>query len=436
MSRRLTRREALRRTAAAGLGLGVFPRILSSAESPNERLNVAFVGIGGRGRANLLAVAQAKENVVALCDVDEDRAGDSFGMFPSARKFHDFRKMLDAMHKEIDAIVVSTPDHTHAPASLMAMELGKHCYCEKPLAHSVHEARTMARKAAERKVATQLGTHHHAKNAPRRVVELVRSGAIGAVRECHAWIGGDRGGGDRPKETPPVPDHLKWDLWLGPRPHRPYHPTYAPYGWRFWWDFGTGETGNNGVHILDLPFWALELRERLRHPFTVEAEGPPAHAETSPPRMHVRFTFGARDGVEPLALHFHHTKDGPPILAEHGLPRWDIGAVFVGEKGMLLATFDKFSLHPEGEFADFRMPLPTIPDSMGHYLEWIHASKTGAATSCNFDYGGALTELVLLGNVAYRSGQKLEWDPERLEARDCPEAAPFLRESYREGWTA
>ena len=251
------------------------------------------------------------------------------------------------------------------------------------------------------------------------------------MRECHTWIGGSRGGGERPTETPPVPAHLKWDLWLGPRKHRPYHPDYAPYKWRFWWDFGTGETGNNGVHILDIPFWAL----RLRYPVTVEAEGPPVYRETSPTRMHVRFAFAARGDMPPVDFHFYHTKDGPPILAEHKLPHWEIATLFVGEKGLLLATFDKFKLYPEAQFADFRMPLPTIPDSAGHHREWIHACKTGAATTCHFDYGGALTEMVLLGNVAYRTGKKLQWDPEKLKAVGCPEADPYIQETYREGWT-
>jgi predicted dehydrogenase len=417
---------------AGGLGLCLpLPSILAAGKAPSERLHIAFVGIGGRGRANLLTIAREKENVVALCDVDEERAGDSFGMFPKARRFHDFRKMLDEMHRDIDAVVVSTPDHTHAPASVLAMKLGKHCYCEKPLAHSVYEARLMADVAAEKKVATQLGTQHHAKNAPRRTVELIRSGAIGPVRECHTWIGGSRGGGNRPSETPPVPSHLKWDLWLGPRPDRPYHPVYCPYGWRFWWDFGTGETGNNGVHILDIPFWAL----KLRHPLTVEAEGPPVHAETSPKHMHVRYAFAARGEMPPVDFHFYHAEEGPPLLAEHGLPHWEFGALFIGTKGMLLATFDKFRLLPEEKFSDFRMPLPSIPDSVGHHREWIHSCKTGSPTTCNFDHGGALTEMVLLGNVAYRVGKKLDWDPEKLEARGCPEAGPYIREEYRTGWT-
>ena len=279
MASRLSRRRVLQNAALAGVGVwGYGRKVRAQQNAPNNKLNVAVIGVGARGRANLMAVARENENIVALCDVDEQRAGDAFDKFPKAKKYHDFRKMLDEMDKQIDAVVVSTPDHTHAVSSAMAMRMGKHCYCEKPLSHSVHESRVMAELAAEKKLVTQMGTQHHARSSHRRVVELIRSGAIGPVRECHVWIGGSRGGGEHPTDTPPVPHHLKWDLWLGPRPYRPYHPDYVPYKWRFWWDFGTGETGNNGCHIMDIAFWALDLR----HPISIEAEGPPVHTETSP----------------------------------------------------------------------------------------------------------------------------------------------------------
>ena len=307
MANGLTRREMLRKTALGSLGFWAARKSLwASSSSPNEKLNIAIVGVAGRGRANTDSVAG--ENIVALCDVDDNYLRVAAKRFPNAKKYYDFRRMLDEMEKEIDAVVVSTPDHTHAPPSVMAMKMGKHCYCEKPLTHSVYEARTAAKVAAEKKVVTQMGTQHHATSSHRRIVELIQSGAIGPVRECHVWIGGNRGGGERPTNTPPVPPHLKWDLWLGPAPYRPYHPAYVPYQWRFWWDFGTGETGNNGVHIMDVPFWAL----RLRHPTTVEAEGPPVHPETSPRWMHVRYTFPARGDLTPLPLDFYHAKDGPP----------------------------------------------------------------------------------------------------------------------------
>ncbi len=248
---KLTRRRMLRHAGLAGMAVWTANAAdaRGSGRSPNEKLNVAVVGIGGRGKVNLDAVAG--ENIVALCDVDKRRAGDGFGKFPRARKYHDFRKMLAEMDKQVDAVVVSTPDHTHAVVAAMAMQMGKHCYCEKPLTHSIHESRTLAKLAMRNKLATQLGIQRHAFENFDRAVGVIRSGTIGAIRECHAWIGGNRGGGERPADTPHVPAHLKWDLWLGPAPYRPYHSAYAPYRWRFWWDFGTGETGNVGCHLLD-----------------------------------------------------------------------------------------------------------------------------------------------------------------------------------------
>jgi predicted dehydrogenase len=310
------------------------------------------------------------------------------------------------------------------------MQLGKHVYCEKPLTHCVHEARRMANLAAKHKVVTQMGTQHHARPTPRRVVEILRAGVIGAVRTCHVWIGGSRGGGERPTDTPPVPPGLKWDLWLGPRPYRPYHPAYVPYKWRFWWDFGTGETGNNGCHIMDYAYWPL----RFKDPLTVEAEGPPVHPETSPTRMHVRYTFAARGDLPPLTLDWYHTKEGPPILKEHGMPHWESGVVFVGEKGLLYTTYGQWRLFPESKFKDFTPPPETIPPSVGHHKEWVEACKTGATPSCHFGYAAPLTETILLGNVAYRVGEKLTWDAKQIKATGCPKADPYLHEPYRPGW--
>jgi predicted dehydrogenase len=433
MARRFTRRQMLRTTALAGFGVWIAPAgkrtVLGALDSPNDKLDIAFVGVGGRGGANLDALA--KENVVALCDVDDARAGKAYERFPKARKFYDYREMYDAMARHIDAVVVSTPDHTHFHPSMAALRLGKHLYCEKPMAHSVWEVRQMTELARRQKVATQLGVQRHALENVRRVVELVRANAIGEVRQCHAWVGDDRGMPALPGDRPPVPAHLRWDLWLGPARERPYHPTYCPYGWRFWWDFGTGETGNWGCHILDVPFWALELK----HPARVDASGPPVHPETSPKSMAVRYEFPARGERPPVTLHWHHTKDGPPVLREHSLPHLPSGVLFVGSEGMLLCDFSTRELYPQAKFKDFA-PIPrTIPESPGFHREWVEACKgRAAAPTCNFEYSGPLTETVLLGNVAYRSGGGFEWNAEDVAARGNPRVAELLRTPYRKGW--
>ncbi|MCL4206281.1 MAG: Gfo/Idh/MocA family oxidoreductase [Pirellulaceae bacterium] len=432
-----TRRDVLRTAVMSGVWLA--GRGLRAAGiSANEKLNVAFIGVGGRGEANLDALQG--ENVVALCDVDEQRAARTYERYPSVPKFHDFRRMLDQLDRQIDAVVVSTPDHTHAVASVWAMHMGKHCYCEKPLAHSVYETRVMTELAAEKKLVTQLGIQRHCWDNFAQIVKLVQSGTIGPVRQCHIWLRGYRGGGERPTETPPVPPHLKWDLWLGPAPERPYHSTYAPYGWRFWWDFGTGETGNLGCHHLDAPFQAL----RLTHPLTIEAEGPPVHTETTPTWMSVRCEFAARGDLPPLLLAWHHGRKPVGVLPEAELAKLNQGIVFVGEKGLLVADLFHWRLLPESRFAEIRRPAAPAaqaagfsvePASLPHYHEWVTACKTGSPTSCPFSYGGPLTELVLLGNVAYRTGEKLTWDASNLRAVNCPQADRFFRREYRAGWT-
>ncbi|MDF2439766.1 MAG: hypothetical protein JWN98_750, partial [Abditibacteriota bacterium] len=262
-------------------------------------------------------------------------------------------------------------------------------------------------------------------------VELIKSGAIGTVKEVHVWC--DKvwsAAGPRPTETPAVPANLNWDLWLGPAPYRPYHPAYAPGNWRGWWDFGGGTLGDMACHHMDLPHWALDLR----HPLTVEAEGPPVNAETTPEWLVVRYGYAARGAQPPVNLTWYQGGRRPSQFAQDLLPQWGDGNLFVGSKGMLLADYGRYALLPEKEFADFKAPEPFIPDSIGHHLEWIEACKTGGPTTCNFDYSGALTETVLLGNVAYRAQCKLEWDSARLKATNCPQAERFLRREYRKGW--
>ena len=445
MSKRLDRREMLRSTAAAGAALWL-PRgsARAGSNSPNEKLNIAMIGAGGRGGETLERHFHT-QNIVALCDVDWRRkvdwysrplAGEMFESYPKAKKYRDFRKMLDELDKQIDAVVVSTPNHTHAAASVTAMRMGKHCYCEKPLAHSIGETRVMAQVAAENGLATQMGNHIHASDNYRRVVELIQSGAIGPVRECHVWrtpVSRNKKWdiSARPSETPPVPSQLNWDLWIGPAPLRPYHPSYVPHDFHFWWDFGAGTLGNFGCHLIDLPFWAL----KLRHPKSVEAQGPPVNAESAPDEMTVRWDFAARNDMPPVKLSWYHGKGGPRVSADKRLTEWGAGVLFVGEKGMLLANYGSWVLLPKSKFADFEPPQPTIAASIGHQDEWIEACKTGGPTTCNFDYSGALTETVLLGSVAYRAGKKLEWDPINLKVTNSPEAQKYIARDYREGWT-
>jgi hypothetical protein len=315
----------------------------------------------------------------------------------------------------------------------MAMKRGMHVFCEKPLAHSVHEARVMQETYLKSKVATQMGTQIHAGDNYRRVVELIQAGAIGPVREVHVWC--DRVGPspDRPKEEQPVPKHLHWDLWLGPAPWRPYHSSYLPgcMTWEQRWDFGNGCLGDMGSHLIDLPFWALKLRD----PLTVAAEGSHLSQESYPHWLIVHWEHPARGAMPPLKLHWYDGIQRPKSPPGHDLTKWGIGALFVGDEGMLLANYDRRILLPEADFKDFKPPEPWIPPSPGHWKEWILGCKTGSPTLCNFDYSGKLIEHNLLGTVAFRVGKKLEWDPKNLKAKNSPEADPYIRPEYREGWT-
>jgi len=426
----VNRRDFLRQAGAYGAGFWAATRRgYAQGKSPAEKLTIGVVGVSGRGGANLSGVAG--QTIAALCDVDDQRLGAAAQKFPQARKYHDFRRMIEE-GKDLDAVVVSTADHTHAPAAAMAIRAGKHVYCEKPLTHSVFECRTVIELAAKHKVATQMGTQIHAGSNYRRAVELVQAGAVGKIAEAHVWVGGGYPAGDPPKDTPPCPPHLHWDLWLGPAAERPYHPTYHPGSWRKWWNFGSGHLGDFGCHYMDLAFWALGLR----HPLTVEAEGPPVHPEGTPGWIIVTWTFPARGSLPPVKLTWYNGGKKPPHATDGRLGGWKgNGVLFVGEKGMLVADYDNHKLFPEADFKDYARPPRSIPESIGHHAEWIRACKERTPTTCNFDYSGTLAEAVLLGNVAYRTGKKLDWDAQALKARNCPEADRFIRREYRKGWT-
>ena len=433
MTRKTTRRDMLRESLAVGAAVGFFTsNTLQSAErSANEKLNIGIIGAAGRGADNAQGVQS--ENIVALCDVNEQNLAQAAARYPHARTYADWRELVE--QKDLDAVVISTTDHTHALAGVWAMNRGLSVYCEKPLAHSVYEARMMQDKylANQHRLATQMGTQIHATDNYRRVVELIQSGAIGPVREAHVWCG--RQGladGERPKEEQPVPAHLNWDLWLGPAPARPYHARYLPgcMTWEQWWDFGNGCLGDMGSHLIDLPFWALKLRD----PLSVEAEGSPLRTETYPEWLKVRWEHPARGDMPALTLHWYDGIQRPESPAGHNLQDWGIGVLFVGDGGMLLADYGKRILLPEEKFKNFQPPAPTIPPSLGHYEEWLHAIKTGEPTLCNFDYSGKLVEHNLLGTVAFRTQTKLAWDAQNLRATNCPQAAPLIRPEYRQGW--
>ena len=401
-------------------------RVVPGKISPNEKLNIVSVGIGSMGTTDLKEVSG--ENIVALCDVDEkalNAAGDGFKL---AKKYVDYRRMFEKEDKNIDAVVVSTPDHSHAPISVMAMKMGKHCFCQKPLAHEIYEVRTMARVAAKRKLTTQMGTNVHASDNYRRVVEIVQAGSIGPVHELVCWFDKTLGGAKRPQGAFAVPENLHWDLWLGPAPERPYAPGYHPFGWRSWWDFGTGTLGDMACHLMDLPFWALGLR----YPTSVETEGPAVDPEVAPIGMTVRYEFPSIAGRPGVKLTWHDGNHASQEVAGHSVP--GMGVMFIGEKGQLFADYGGYRLYPEGNFKDFEAPPRTIPPSIGHWKEWIQACKDGSPTTCNFDYAAALTETVLLGNVAYRTGERLQWDAQAMKATNCPEADKYIRRQYRKGW--
>ncbi|MGB9602671.1 MAG: Gfo/Idh/MocA family protein, partial [Limisphaerales bacterium] len=415
---------------------------LNGATSPNEKLNIAGIGIGGQGRSDLNNMNT--ENIVALCDVDWSYAAGTFKQYPNAKKYKDYRKMLDEQ-KDIDAVVVATPDHHHFFASMCAIQHGKHVYCEKPLTHSVWEARELAKAARDKKVATQMGNQGQASEETRRLCEFVWDGAIGNVYEAHIWT--DRPsnglfkeywpqGVDRPKDTPPVPETLDWDLWIGPAPMRPYHPIYVPFRWRGWWDFGTGALGDIGCHAFDPVFRAL----KLGHPLTVEASSSRVNEETFPLASMVTYHFPARGSLPPVKLVWYDGGLRPP--RPEGLPdgvqMGTNGRLLIGDKGFILGN----KIFPDKRRNEYKEPPKTIPRSPGHYQEWILACKGGKPAGSNFDWAGPLTEVVLLGNIALRvqlreelTYHKIEWDPEKLQIKNLPEANKFIKREYRQGWS-
>ncbi len=432
---RLSRRGFLGGAVGAAVFTIVPRHVLGGAghTPPSEKLNIACIGVGGKGFDNVRNASY--ENIVAFCDVDMKRAADAFKLFPDVKRYRDYRVLLDKEGKHIDAVIVTTPDHVHIPASVAAMRRGKHVYCEKPLGQNITEIRLATRVAQETGAVTQMGNGAHTGYNYRSVAKMIRDGIIGAVREVHCWCDEAWPPGNRPKHRPPVPDHLDWNLWLGPAPVRPYHPTYHPLGWRNWWDFGNGRIGDMGCHMIDLPFMALDLKV----PLTAEAHSEkPAHLESAPGWLIAEWTFGARGDRPPVHLTWYDGNAGkrPALQREHHMPDWPEGTLFVGSEGMLIADYGHFKLYPEDKFRDVRRPQ--LPRKPSHMDDWIEACKTDdpLRPGTNFSYSGPLAETVLLGAAAFRAGEKLTWDAENLKIPSNAAAERFIRrEVYREGWT-
>ena len=437
-------------TVASGLSFTIVPRhVLGGPDQtpPSELVNFAGIGAGGMGGNDVRSMARLGANVVALCDVDQAHAAGTFRQFPKARVYKDFRDMLDKEEKNIDAVTVGTPDHIHAVASMNAIRRGIHVYCEKPLTHTIYEARQLTLAAEKHKVATQMGNQGHATEGARLTNEWLQAGLIGEVREVHVWS--DRAGKlwkqgiGRPKETLPVPATLDWNLWLGPAPERPYHPSYAPSNWRGWWDFGTGAMGDMGCHIVDHPVWALELGS----PTAVEAvttldgsevDGKP-NFETYPIAAVIYYEFPARGNMPPVKMTWYEGGMMPPTPAEmpasQRMP--GNGVLYIGSKGKMYHSSHGGmpQLLPVELTEEARNVEKTMPRSTGHHAEWLLACKGQATAMSTFNYSGPLTETVLLGVLAQRAPRRrLEWDGKNLKVKNMPELNPYVHKEYRKGW--
>ena len=394
-----------------------------------DKVRLGVVGVADRGAANLAGVQG--EEIVALCEVDEPRADKARKQFPQAKFFTDYRRMLDAVGKELDGVVVSTADHTHACTGLAAMRAGKHLYCEKPLAKSVHEARLMVKEAAGRKLVTQMGTQIHAGENYRRVVEVVQSGLLGDIKQVHVWCSRKP---DGMKKVTPVAG-VKFDLaqWLGPVPEEFFYAdakNWPHFNWRWWWAFGGGVLADMGCHFMDLAFWALDLKA----PTKVQAAGTPIPgAENAVPQtLKVDYEFPTAAG--PLPLAWYHGVTGPDLAGQRTFAGFPDGVLFEGSKASLVANYGKYKLVPDDFAKEFNAPTPTLAKSVGHHEEWVSAIRGTGKPLCHFGYSGVLTEAVLLGNVAYRTGDALVWDGVKGEVANTKAAAKFVTPDFRGGW--
>ena len=434
-------------TAAAAAAYLIVPRHVvadSGEDAPSAKLNIAGIGIGGMGANNLVNLES--QNIVALCDVDLNYAAKTIAKYPSAKVWTDYREMLEKQ-KDIDAVLIATPDHTHAVIAMAAIKAGKHVYCQKPLCHNPYEARMLTHAAAESKVATQMGIQGHSSEGFRLICEWIWAGAIGEVREVDAWCSlsyypwvhaywSSKWGAARPTDTPAMPDKLNWDLWLGPAPERPYHPAYHPAVWRCWWDFGNGMMGDRGAHSLDSVVSALKLGA----PASVEATSCGLKPDTHPVSAIVTFQFPARVGLPPVKLTWYEgmRPPRPPQLEDSQDMPNEGGVIFKGSKGALMCGVygDSPRLIPETAVQAFKRPPKTLPRVKGsHEMDWVNAAKAGRQPGAHFGYSGPLTETCLLGNIAKRMDARIEWDAANLKITNLLDANKYVRADYRQGWT-
>jgi predicted dehydrogenase len=447
MSEPTLSRRRLLAVATAGAGITIVPRQVLGGPghiAPSEKLGIAGIGVGGMGKNNLSQLET--ENIVALCDVDPVYAAETFKKYLQAKVYTDFREMLDK-EKGIDAVLVATPDHTHAVISMEAMRRGKHVYCQKPLTHDVYEARMLAQAARGTGVTTQMGIQGHSGEGARLICEWIADGAIGEVREVDAWCNlsyfpfghayWSSKWNRRPEDTPPVPATLNWDLWLGPAPRRPYHPAYHPAVWRCWWDFGSGMMGDRGAHTLDAAVWAL----KLGYPTSIEATSLDLNPDTHPLASIVTYQFPARADLPPVKLTWYDGLRAPrPPELEDGRQMGHVegGLLFKGTKGRLVGGVygESPRLIPESRMKEYKLPPQTIPRVEGsHEQEWVRACKAGRPAGADFEYSALLTEICLLGNVAKRVDARIEWDGPNMKVTNLPEAQKYIQPPYREGWT-
>ena len=446
-SKSISRRNFIGTASAALAGVTIVPSCAIAGlghTAPSDKLNIAFAGIGGIGRRLIESMA-GTENIAALCDADwNERVMGVFSIYPRVKRYKDYRVMLERQ-KDIEALVVATPDHTHAVISMEAIRRGKHVYTEKPLSRTVYEARALTEAAREHRVATQMGNQGQAGDSPRRLREMIWDDAIGHISEVHVWTDRpNRGlsgtywpqGINRPEDTPPVPESLDWDLFIGPAPMRPYHRAYHPFRWRGWWDFGTGALGDIGCHSFDPVFRAL----KLKYPSSVQAVSTLVNDETYPLGSMVTYDFPAREEMPPVRLIWYDGGLRPPRIPciDQGMQLGAGGVLYIGSKGYMLDN----EIITKSLRDSYTAPEPYIPSSPGHHQEWIEACKGGSPAGSSFDWAGPLTETVLLGNIAIRpelreklSYQTLDFDPEKFSFPEMPEADKYLHYEYREGWS-